>query len=77
MFLPSQRQQSFGVVSLFNSCYLFLVKTCYCFNMYEQVVRQNEQIKYLESLNAQHEKTISSLEEDVVQMLKVGQDQIA
>jgi len=45
--------------------------------MYEQVVRQNEQIKYLESLNAQHEKTISSLEEDVVQMLKVGQDQIA
>ena len=36
-----------------------------------QVVRQGEQIKYVESLNTQHERTISSLEEDIVLMLKV------
>nr|CAB3229962.1 centrosomal protein of 290 kDa [Phallusia mammillata] len=35
-----------------------------------QVVRQNEQIKYLENMNMQHERTVSSLEEDLVQMLK-------
>ncbi|XP_076803761.1 centrosomal protein of 290 kDa-like isoform X2 [Clavelina lepadiformis] len=35
-----------------------------------QVVRQGEQIKYVESLNTQHERTISSLEEDIVLMLK-------
>uniref|UniRef100_H2YZU1 Centrosomal protein of 290kDa coiled-coil region domain-containing protein n=1 Tax=Ciona savignyi TaxID=51511 RepID=H2YZU1_CIOSA len=39
-----------------------------------QVTRQNEQIAYQERLNNQHEVTISGLEEDIVQMLKVQED---
>nr|XP_039270892.1 centrosomal protein of 290 kDa-like isoform X2 [Styela clava] len=35
-----------------------------------QVVRQNEEIKYLEKTAAQHEKTIAAREEDIVEMLR-------
>ena len=40
-----------------------------------QVVRQGEQLKYLENLNWDHEKTITDLEEDIVELLKVRVDQ--
>ena len=35
------------------------------------MVRQGEQLKYMENLNNEHEKTIGGLEEDIVQLLKV------
>lgn len=37
-----------------------------------KVIRQGEQVKYLENLSLKHEKTISSLEEDIVLLLQVS-----
>ena len=59
------------LVFIYNLVSVSFFKFMKCMSL-NKVIRQGEQVKYLENLSSKHEKTISSLEEDIVLLLQVS-----